>query len=871
MPCPLFVETLAMFVRYLTTAVFALLIAACGAPLFADDAAAGAADNSPRYQSLGFLEFPKDVELGEVSAVAVAPTGEVVVLHRGDSPIAVFDAAGKYRRSFGAGMFKVAHGLRFDAAGNLWTTDNGNHVLRRFRLVDGVQTKMIGEENKAGNGNLQFRSPDDLVFGSDGSIYVADAGNGRVVKLTADGDFILAFGKKGKNAGEFATAHGIAIDADDRIYIADRGNKRVQQFSAEGKHLASFDVFKGNPFGLLVVGNELLVTEGDQNKLFHLSLDGKLLHTWPKEIDLQLPHLMSVAKDGTLYVAEVKGKRVQKLSPVKQSTSALSATSDCDDASATNEKNSSIVKMHLSKRSPKPDGSYPLEPTVTEATWDLSKTAFIVCDVWDSHHSLNAVRRETQLLPRMNAVLNSARSRGAMIIHAPSDCMKAYEDHPGRAIARSAPKAANLPADIGVWCKRIDAEDGGVYPIDQTDGGEDDDKAEHAVWLKRLAEIGRKPGSPWLRQNPGIDIVDGDPISDNGVEIWNLLEDRKIENIVLLGVHTNMCVLGRPFGLRQLAKNGKNVVLMRDMTDTMYNPASSPYVSHFCGTELIVQHIEKFVCPTITSVDILGGEEFRFPEDRRHILMLIGDDEYKSEITLPEFADRELRPLGFTVTIIHADPKDRNDFPGLVEALPKADLLLVSARRRTPKKEQLAAVRAHIAAGKPVIGIRTASHAFSLRAGSDTSKLVEEGLDSWLDYDAAVHGGNYQGHHGVGPTTTISLADGAANHPILRGVDLTKFAGIGSLYRTSPLSSDATSLLIGTIPSKDPEPIAWTHLAQPTKEGGPRSRVFYTSLGHEGDFAQKAFCKLLLGGIFWTLEPQYADPSMIDQFLPVAK
>jgi hypothetical protein len=79
-----------------------------------------------------------------------------------------------------------------------------------------------------------------------------------------------------------------------------------------------------------------------------------------------------------------------------------------------------------------------------------------------------------------------------------------------------------------------------------------------------------------------------------------------------------MCVLGRPFGLRQLAKNGKNVVLMRDMTDTMYNPARSPNVSHFRGTELIVEHIEKFVCPTITSDQLIGGKPFYFKGDANH-------------------------------------------------------------------------------------------------------------------------------------------------------------------------------------------------------------------------------------------------------------
>ncbi len=126
---------------------------------------------------------------------------------------------------------------------------------------------------------------------------------------------------------------------------------------------------------------------------------------------------------------------------------------------------------------------------------------------------------------------------------------------------------------------------------------------------------GTEPARAWKAQHAGIKIHDGDAISDSGVEIWNLLEQRGIDNVILLGVHTNMCVLGRPFGLRQMAKNGKHVVLMRDMTDTMYNPKKAPFVSHFRGTELIIEHIEKFVCPTITSAQVIGGKEFRFRGD----------------------------------------------------------------------------------------------------------------------------------------------------------------------------------------------------------------------------------------------------------------
>jgi hypothetical protein len=193
--------------------------------------------------------------------------------------------------------------------------------------------------------------------------------------------------------------------------------------------------------------------------------------------------------------------------------------------------------------------------------------------------------------------------------------MAPYEDTPMRRRAKDAPTAKNLPKDIGAWCKQIPAEEKGKYPIDQSDGGEDDEPDEHAAWAAKLTAMGRNPRAPWKSQTDLLKMDERDAVSDSGVEIWNLLEERGIGNVILLGVHTNMCVLGRPFGLRQMARNGKHVVLMRDMTDTMYNPARWPNVSHFRGTDLIVEHIEKFVCPTVTSDQILGGKPFRFKND----------------------------------------------------------------------------------------------------------------------------------------------------------------------------------------------------------------------------------------------------------------
>ena len=293
--------------------------------------------------------------------------------------------------------------------------------------------------------------------------------------------------------------------------------------------------------------------------------------------------------------------------------------------------------------------------------WLPSRTAIIVCDMWDLHHCKNAVTREGEMAPRMNEVLEKARKEGVFIIHAPSSCMKPYEGTPGRERAKSAPAAARLPDKIADWCKQIPAEEQAVYPIDQTDGGEDDDAAEHAAWANQLSAKGLNPKAPWTRQ---IDVLridqSKDAISDSGVEIWNLLEARNIDNVILMGVHLNMCVSGRPFGLRQMAKNGRHVVLMRDMTDTMYNPARWPFVSHTRGTELFIQHVEKRICPTITSDQMIGGQPFAFSAatagKKRLQIILLGDS--TTEASIPKKLAPDEPQLEDTLRILLAAQSD---------------------------------------------------------------------------------------------------------------------------------------------------------------------------------------------------------------------
>lgn len=270
----------------------------------------GSVDAAEPFTSAGFLAIPETVKLDAVSAVAVDAQDRIYVLQRGESPLLQFDADGTFVRAWGAGLFKVPHGLRIDRAGYIWTTDNGNHVLRKF-TPEGELLATIGTEGKAANGADGFRAPDDLVFDSHGNYYVADSGNARIAKFDPSGKFLLQWGKKGKGPGEFATAHGLAIDAQDQIYVADRGNQRVQVFAANGEHLANWSGF-GNPFGLIVIGDELLASEGDKHHIVHMNPTGEITATWGTPETLKLPHLMAVTSQGELLVAEVNGKRIQR-------------------------------------------------------------------------------------------------------------------------------------------------------------------------------------------------------------------------------------------------------------------------------------------------------------------------------------------------------------------------------------------------------------------------------------------------------------------------------------------------------------------------------------------------------------------------------
>jgi len=167
--------------------------------------------------------------------------------------------------------------------------------------------------------------------------------------------------------------------------------------------------------------------------------------------------------------------------------------------------------------------------------------------------------------------------------------------------------------------------------------------------------------------------------------------------------------------------------------------------------------------------------------------------------------------------------------------------LLVSVRRRCLPQKQLQFVRDHVATGKPVVGIRTASHAFSLRKSDPPSGLVD-----WKSFDADVFGGSYTNHYGNDETSTVALTDAAAEHEITRGLTSDSFAQGGSLYRTAPVAKGAQVLMTGTVPGKPAEPTAWTFIR---KDGG---KSFYTSLGHTKDFESQEFTQILAAAVRWS-------------------
>lgn len=228
--------------------------------------------------------------------------------------------------------------------------------------------------------------------------------------------------------------------------------------------------------------------------------------------------------------------------------------------------------------------------------WKANETAIIICDMWNEHWCKGATERVTEMAPAINNVISIARRNGVLIVHAPSDCMDYYKDYPGRKLALKYKLAKNK--EVLIQEDNLKSEKGAIWPLDQSDGGCDD--------VPQCKE--RKA---WVHEIDLIQITDKDIISDSGDELGAIFYDKGIKNVILMGVHTNMCVIGRTFGLRNMMRLGMNTVLMRDLTDVMYNSRKWPHVPHFEGTVLLTKYIETYVCPTILSTAFTSEKPFR--------------------------------------------------------------------------------------------------------------------------------------------------------------------------------------------------------------------------------------------------------------------
>jgi DNA-binding beta-propeller fold protein YncE len=262
-----------------------------------------------------FPQLPDTIQLGPCSAVSVNSRGDIFLFNRGKHPIICLDAKGKYKRSWGEGEIVTSHGLRIDVGDNVWVTDIGGHRVLKYD-AQGKLLLALGT-GKPGDGEDQFNQPTDIAFGKRGEFYVSDGyGNSRVLKFSPSGALSTKWGGQGKEPSQFNLPHSILVDNKGRVLVGDRENNRIQVFDGDGQLL---EVWKGfAPYGMaLSSAGELFVADGRANKVLLLDGHGAIARSWGETGtapgQFQMPHMLAVDAAGNLLVAEVTGKRVQKL------------------------------------------------------------------------------------------------------------------------------------------------------------------------------------------------------------------------------------------------------------------------------------------------------------------------------------------------------------------------------------------------------------------------------------------------------------------------------------------------------------------------------------------------------------------------------
>jgi hypothetical protein len=263
------------------------------------------------------------------------------------------------------------------------------------------------------------------------------------------------------------------------------------------------------------------------------------------------------------------------------------------------------------------------------------------------------------------------------------------------------------------------------------------------------------------------------------------------------------------------------------------------------------------------------------PGKGKHVVLVSGDEEYRSEEALPQLGRILAAHHGFTCTVLFAinpkdgtiDPNQRDNIPGL-EALAKADLAIFFLRFRDLPDEQMRHVVEYVESGKPILGLRTSTHAFKIAPNKKYARFSFDSKEWDGGFGRQVLGETWIAHHGDhGKQSTRGvLAPGQADHPILRGIHDGAIWGPTDVYAVRlPLPGDSTPLVLGEVlegmkptdqpvagKKNDPKmPIAWTRSYK--GEAGKTARVFTTTMGASTDLESEGLRRLLVNATYWCL------------------
>ena len=304
----------------IVTRVLAASLTLATATCFPPKCVPQAAAHALQYQRIdNWAQIPNGGAWGVMSAVDIDSNGDIYVFQRDDaasqtsSQIMVFDANGKFLRSWGKGEFPSAHGLRISPKHTVWVTDRKLQQAFEYDR-QGKFLLTLGQKNVAGNNDSKdsFNGISDIAFGKNGDIFFSDGEgqNTRIMKFSNSGNFIKMWGTKGADPGQFNLPHSLAIDSQGRVWVCDRLNKRLQVFDQDGDYIEQFTNF-GTPSAIFIAkDNKLYVADAaPENRLLIADLNGKILDTFD---GLNGGHGLAVDANGAIYVAESSGKTVSK-------------------------------------------------------------------------------------------------------------------------------------------------------------------------------------------------------------------------------------------------------------------------------------------------------------------------------------------------------------------------------------------------------------------------------------------------------------------------------------------------------------------------------------------------------------------------------